>query len=222
MVKFTRSAWLPFVVAVALSASLVAWTGADAQPVSQPIATPIPVTEFAVPSTAVAPQPDAVVAAPVQNSDGSWNFTPLVDGFVKFAGGCLAIAGTWLLAQASWPLKDWLGIHVETKQVAKDIEMDKYAKLAVQEAIRYVLQQTGTSYEDLKQVDIRNPFLSMAAGYLFKVDPGVWRWVSNKEESDVMKWIEAYLPAEAALPKAIVDGVGPVPAKVAEAAGAQP
>lgn len=195
-------------------APIAASVYAHAQEAAQP--RPITVQEMAPATvyTPVAVEPPQAVAAPTQNPDGSWNFTPVIDGFVKFAGGVLALVGSWLLAQASWPFKKWLGLDINTKAIAKDLKMDEYANLAAREAIDWARQQTGLTDADLKDVNFRNPFLSMAASYLFRTDNEVWTWVASSEKG-VMHWIESKLSADAALPKTVVDGVGIVPAGTA-------
>lgn len=162
----------------------------------------------------VVPVATTPAPTPIVNPDGSFNFTPIIDGFVKFVAGVLGLVGSWLLAQASWPLKQWLGIQIDTKEVAKDLNMGKYADVAAAEAIAWVKQQTGLKDEDLKNVEIRNPFLSLGAGFLFKQYPEIWQWV-GKGETTVMQWLESKLNPEAALATKVVDGVGLVPASVA-------
>lgn len=209
-----QSLW-KFLPPVAITLSLIfalATYAAFAQDASPP---PLPASQLSQP----APAPQVVyvpqqLMAPTRNADGDWDVTPTVDSASGFLTVVLKTVLVGLLAIGARYLYQVTGIRVDTAEAARDIEIDKYAKLAGAECVRYALQQFGLKYEDLKDVELRGPVLSMAATYLFQLDKKVWTWVSAKEKH-VQQWIEAQLPPEAALERKTEPGVGPIAAKVA-------
>jgi hypothetical protein len=146
--------------------------------------------------THVAPAPPAAPAVPVQNADGSWNLQPLLDGFIKFVGGVLGLVGAWLLSKLSDPLAKYIGIHVDAKEVAKDIGLEDQATNAVRNIIGIVEQRTGWSPEALQNVELKNVFLQMAAPLLFKQYPEIWTWLEN-QKGNALEWMEGKLDAAA-------------------------
>lgn len=141
---------------------------------------------------------------------GGWDLTPLLDELQRFVMLVFVGVLTGGLALLLKPVNKYLGTHIEAQEIVKDMKMGDYAKRGVREALAWAKQQTGLTDEQLKDVQLRNPVLSLAAGFLFKQYPEVWSWVANQEKG-VMQYIEAELPPEAALPPNVVEGVGPVP-----------
>lgn len=184
----------------------------------QALAQPMPVSESALsqpmPAHAIgAVAPDAVPAsiAPIENPDGSWNFVPLMNGLLSFVLAILAAVGAAVAAWVGQAITKYLGVHIDLKEVAKDTGMSAYAETAVEKALAYARQKTGLDDASLRDVQLRNPYLALAAGFIFKQYPEVWTWIS-KGETGVMQWIEAHLDAAAAIPTKTVEGVGVVPA----------
>jgi hypothetical protein len=164
---------------------------------------PAPVTDQALaaqqpaaPATVVVTPPPSTTTLPVQNADGSWNLQPLLDGFIKFVGGVLGLVGAWMLSKLSDPLAKYIGIHVDTKEVAKDIGLEAQATNAVRNVIGIIEQKTGWTPDALKNVELKNVFLSMAAALLFKQYPEIWTWLEN-QEGNALTWIEGKLDPSA-------------------------
>ena len=153
-------------------------------------------------------QPAPVLVQP--NDTGGWNFTPFLDELAKFASSAFVLVLTGAIALALKPLNKYFGTHIEAQEVVKDLKMHDYVTVAVGKAYAYAKQQTGLGDEQMKDVQIRNPMLQLAAGFLFKQYPEVWTYIANTEKG-VMQYIEAELPSGAALPANNVAGVGPVP-----------
>lgn len=157
--------------------------------------------------TPPAPAPSSI--APISNPDGSWNFLPLMQGLQNFALAVLAAVGSAVALWIGKTLKDRLGIDIDIKEAAKDIGMTTYAETAVKKALDYARQRTGLTDDALKDVQIRNTYLALAASFVFKQYPEVWDWI-GKGETNVMQWLESHLDAAAALPTKTVEGVGVV------------
>lgn len=167
----------------------------------------------AIPETAIIPLATAQPAAPlvVPAADGSgWDLTPLLTNLQQFLAAVLTLVLTAVIGIIAKPINKYFGTKIEAEEVVKDLKMGDYANVAIAEALRYAKQVTGVSDAQLKDVEIRNPVLSMAAGFLFKQYPEIWRWVAQNEKG-VMQYLEAHLAPDAALPANIVAGVGPVP-----------
>jgi hypothetical protein len=167
---------------------------------------PDAVIQVADESTAVAPQevppiPDAeLTASPAltptattttTTTSSGLDFTKLVDPLVKIVLAILTII-------MSFPVSKWFGSKIDANEVVKDLDVARYAAIGVEKAIAYGLQMLGLDATDLKDVQVRNTFLRVAADFLLKQFPEIVRWVVTS--GTVSQYIEAHLPTEAALP----------------------
>lgn len=153
---------------------------------------------------------DSATPLVVPSADGSgWDLRPFFDNLVQFVASVLILVLTWVVTQVTGPLNKWLGTKFEADEIVKDLKMRENAQYAINEAMNWVKQQTGVTDDKLKDIEIRNPALSLAAGFLLKQYPEVWTWIATSEKG-VTQYIEAHLAPASALPPNVVPGVGPV------------
>jgi hypothetical protein len=159
-----------------------------AQPSPQEVVEPAPIIESQVTAPAVSPAP-----APAVVEDGGADFSPffkLLQDTLSAALLAVVTAGlAWLTAQIS---KLTAG-RIKLDDLTKDIQMEGYARQAVDKALNYALTKTGYSYSDLQNVHVKPQILQYAVGFLASQYPEVIKWVDTNENG-VIDWVETHLP----------------------------
>jgi len=158
-----------------------------AQPAPQEVVSQPPViieSQFTQPTVSPAP---AVI------EEGGADFSPffkLLQDTLSAALLAVVTAGlAWLTAQIS---KLTAG-RIKLDDLTKDIQMEGYARQAVDKALNYALTKTGYSYSDLQNVHVKPQILQYAVGFLASQYPEVIKWV-DVNENGVIDWVETHLP----------------------------
>jgi len=207
-----------FLVALAL---VLVPVSVHAQPAPQDVVSQPPII---VESQLTAqPAPDA---APAVVEEGGADFSP----FFKLLQETLAAALLAVLtAGAAWvsvQLGKLTGGRIKLDDLTKDIQMEGYARQAVDKALNFALTKTGYSYSDLQNVHVKPQILQYAVDFLASQYPEVIRWVDTNENG-VIDWVETHLPVPIQMgPQPVPQGAqgfarsitGKAPAKVARKA----
>lgn len=160
---------------------------AIAQPAPQDVVEPAVIVESQVTQPTVSPAP-----APAAEEGGA-DFSPffkLLQDTLSAALLAVVTAGlAWLTAQIS---KLTAG-RIRLDDLTKDIQMEGYARQAVDKALNYALTKTGYSYSDLQNVHVKPQILQYAVGFLASQYPEVIKWVDTNENG-VIDWVETHLP----------------------------
>jgi len=160
---------------------------AHAQPSPQEAVEPAVIVESQVTQPTVSPAP-----APAAEEGGA-DFSPffkLLQDTLSAALLAVVTAGlAWLAAQIS---KLTAG-RIKLDDITKDIQMEGYARQAVDKALNYALTKTGYSYSDLQNVHVKPQILQYAVGFLASQYPEVIKWVDTNENG-VIDWVETHLP----------------------------
>jgi hypothetical protein len=176
-----KLAFVALLVAAVPASAVVAL----AQPSPQEVVEPSPIIESQV-------TPPTVTPAPVAEESGA-DFTPflkLLTDTLSAALLAIVTAGiAWLTAQIS---KLTAG-RIKLDDLTKDIQMEGYARQAVDKALNYALTKTGYSYSDLQNVHVKPQILQYVVGFLASQYPEVIRWVDTNENG-VIDWVETHLP----------------------------
>jgi len=160
---------------------------AIAQPAPQEVVSQPPVIiESQVTQPTVSPAP-AVVEE--QGADFSPFFKLLQDTLSAALLAVVTAGLAWLTAQIS---KLTAG-RIKLDDLTKDIQMEGYARQAVDKALNYALTKTGYSYSDLQNVHVKPQILQYAVGFLASQYPEVIKWV-DVNENGVIDWVETHLP----------------------------
>jgi hypothetical protein len=134
-----------------------------------------------------------VSPAPAVVEEGGADFTPffkLLQDTLSAALLAVVTAGlAWLTAQIS---KLTAG-RIKLDDLTKDIQMEGYARQAVDKALNYALTKTGYGYSDLQNVHVKPQILQYAVGFLASQYPEVIKWV-DVNENGVIDWVETHLP----------------------------
>ena len=170
------------VAAIPASAVVVHAQPAPQEVVSQP---PV-IVESQVTQPTVSPAPAVV-------EEGGADFSPffkLLTDTLSAALLAIVTAGVaWLTAQIS---KLTAG-RIKLDDLTKDIQMEGYARQAVDKALNFALTRTGYSYSDLQNVHVKPQILQYAVGFLASQYPEVIKWVDTNENG-VIDWVETHLP----------------------------
>jgi hypothetical protein len=177
-----KLAFVALLVAAIPASAVVAM----AQPSPQEVVEPAPIIESQV------TQP-TVSQAPAVAEEGGADFSPffkLLTDTLSAALLAIVTAGVaWLTAQIS---KLTAG-RIKLDDLTKDIQMEGYARQAVDKALNYALTKTGYSYSDLQNVHVKPQILQYAVGFLASQYPEVIKWVDTNENG-VIDWVETHLP----------------------------
>jgi len=136
-----------------------------------------------------APTPAASVA---DGADVTPYLTILRDTLIAALLAIVTAAAGWLSAQIS----RWTHGRIALDGVARDLQMEDYARLAVDKALSYALQRTGTSVDELRNVQVKSQVLQYAMRFLTSQYPEVIRWI-DADDNGVIDWVETHLPATA-------------------------
>jgi hypothetical protein len=136
-----------------------------------------------------APTPAASVA---DGADVTPYLTILRDTLIAALLAIVTAAAGWLSAQIS----RWTHGRIALDGVARDLQMEDYARLAVDKALSYALQRTGTSVDELRNVQVKSQVLQYAMRFLTSQYPEVVRWI-DADDNGVIDWVETHLPATA-------------------------
>jgi len=175
------------IVALLVAAIPASAVVAIAQPAPQEVVSQPPViVESQVTQPTVSPAPAVV-------EEGGADFTPffkLLQDTLSAALLAVVTAGlAWLTAQIS---KLTAG-RIKLDDLTKDIQMEGYARQAVDKALNYALTKTGYGYSDLQNVHVKPQILQYAVGFLASQYPEVIKWV-DVNENGVIDWVETHLP----------------------------
>jgi len=175
------------IVALLLTAIPASAVVVHAQPAPQEVVSQPPViVESQVTRPTVSPAPAVV-------EEGGADFSPffkLLQDTLSAALLAVVTAGlAWLTAQIS---KLTAG-RIKLDDLTKDIQMEGYARQAVDKALNYALTKTGYSYSDLNNVHVKPQILQYAVGFLASQYPEVIKWV-DVNENGVIDWVETHLP----------------------------
>jgi len=136
------------------------------------------------------PAPAPVAVAPVEQGADFSPFFKLLQDTLSAALLAVITAGlAWLTAQIS---KLTAG-RIKLDELTKDVQMEGYARQAVDKALNYALTKTGYSYSDLNNVHVKPQILQYAVGFLASQYPEVIKWV-DVNENGVIDWVETHLP----------------------------
>lgn len=138
---------------------------------------------------APAPAPAAPAA---DGADVTPYLTILRDTLIAALLAIVTAAAGWLSAQIS----RWTHGRIALDGVARDLQMEDYARLAVDKALSYALQRTGTSVDELRNVQVKSQVLQYAMRFLTSQYPEVVRWI-DADDNGVIDWVETHLPATA-------------------------
>jgi len=175
------------IVALLIAAIPASAVVVHAQPAPQEVVSQPPViVESQVTQPTVSPAPAVV-------EEGGADFSPffkLLQDTLSAALLAVVTAGlAWLTAQIS---KLTAG-RIKLDDLTKDIQMEGYARQAVDKALNYALTKTGYSYSDLNNVHVKPQILQYAVGFLASQYPEVIKWV-DVNENGVIDWVETHLP----------------------------
>ncbi len=177
-----KLAFVALLVAAIPASAVVAM----AQPSPQEVVEPAPIIESQVTQPTVSP-------APAVAEEGGADFSPffkLLTDTLSAALLAIVTAGVaWLTAQIS---KLTAG-RIKLDDLTKDIQMEGYARQAVDKALNFALTRTGYSYSDLQNVHVKPQILQYAVGFLASQYPEVIKWVDTNENG-VIDWVETHLP----------------------------
>jgi hypothetical protein len=136
------------------------------------------------------PAPAPVATAPTEPGADFTPFFKLLQDTLSAALLAVITAGlAWLTAQIS---KLTAG-RIKLDELTKDVQMEGYARQAVDKALNYALTKTGYSYSDLNNVHVKPQILQYAVGFLASQYPEVIKWV-DVNENGVIDWVETHLP----------------------------
>lgn len=133
--------------------------------------------------------PDPVPAAAAAGADVTPFVTLIRDTLVAVLLAVLTAAAGWLTAQVS----KWTAGRVRLEDLQRDLQMETYARSAVNKAFAYGLARVGVSWENLADVQARGQVLQYAVGFMRSQYPEIVRWI-DKDQNGVIDWIETYLP----------------------------
>jgi len=175
------------IIALLIAAIPASAVVVHAQPAPQEVVSQPPVIiESQVTQPTVSPAPAVV-------EEGGADFSPffkLLQDTLSAALLAVVTAGlAWLTAQIS---KLTAG-RIKLDDLTKDIQMESYARGAVDKALNYALTKTGYSYSDLNNVHVKPQILQYAVGFLASQYPEVIKWV-DVNENGVIDWVETHLP----------------------------
>jgi hypothetical protein len=175
------------IVALLVAAIPASAVVAIAQPAPQEVVSQPPVIiESQVTQPTVSPAPAVV-------EEGGADFSPffkLLQDTLSAALLAVVTAGiAWLTAQIS---KLTAG-RIKLDDLTKDIQMEGYARQAVDKALNYALTKTGYGYSDLQSVHVKPQIMQYAVDFLASQYPEVIKWVDTNENG-VIDWVETHLP----------------------------
>lgn len=172
-----------FLVALAL---VLVPVSAHAQPAPQDVVSEPPV----IVESQVTAQP---APAPVAVEEGGADFSPFFKLLTDTLSAALLAVLTAGAAWVSVQLAKLTGGRIKLDDLTKDIQMESYARQAVDKALNYALTKTGYSYTDLQNVHVKPQILQYAVGFLASQYPEVIKWVDTNENG-VIDWVETHLP----------------------------
>jgi hypothetical protein len=150
---------------------------------------PLPLTE----QQFIAPDP-----GPASTGTDVTPFVDLLrDTLIAALLAVLTAAAGWLSAQVA----RWTNGRIALDGVARDLQMETYARLAVDKGLAYALQRTGTTIADLQNVQLKSQVLQYAVDFLSSQYPEVVKWI-DADQNGVIDWVETHLPVTADAPKA--------------------
>lgn len=136
-------------------------------------------------------QPDpAPAAATTATADVSPFLGLIRDTLVALLLSVLTAGSAWLTARVA---KMTAG-KIDLQDVARDLQMETYARNAVDKALAYALARVGIQWDQLHDVQVRSQVLQYAINFLSAQYPEVVKWI-DKDANGVIDWVETHLPA---------------------------
>jgi hypothetical protein len=171
-------------------AAVPTWAFAD--PTLAP-ALPLTEQQFVTPDPAPAASPAGADAGPLMGL--------IRDTLVALLLSVLTAGSAWLTARVA---KVTAG-KIDLQDVARDLQMETYARAAVDKAFAYALARVGSSWDQLHDVQVRGQMLQYALNFLSSQYPEVVKWI-DKDANGVIDWVETHLPApvQVAQPQALM------------------
>lgn len=136
--------------------------------------------------------PDPVPAAAPAGADVTPFVTLIRDTLAAALLAVLTAAAGWLTAQVS----KWTAGRVRLEDLTRDLQMETYARSAVDKAFAYAMARVGISWESLADVQARGQVLQYAVGFLSSQYPEVIKWI-DKDKNGVIDFVETFLPPTA-------------------------
>ncbi|NDA78916.1 MAG: acyltransferase [Actinobacteria bacterium] len=96
--------------------------------------------------------------------------------------------------------------RIDLDAVTRDLEMDRYARIAADKAFSFAYNRLGVTAEQLTNLDTKNRVLDYAVAFLNNQYPEVIKWIDTDQDG-VIDWVESrlFLPEPVAL-KDMLDG----------------
>jgi len=104
----------------------------------------------------------------------------------------LTAAAAWLTAQVS----KWTSGRIALNDVMRDIEMERYARGAIDKAMNYAMRKAGVTWDALADVRFKSQVLQYGTDFLVSQYPEVVKWI-DKDANGVIDWVETHLPVYA-------------------------
>lgn len=95
-----------------------------------------------------------------------------------------------LLTLLSSKLATLIGFNIQLKDVARDIDMEKYTRIVIDKAWVFGVNQIGG---DVSNVDLKVGALRWAAHFINSQFPEVWSWI-DRDRDGVIDYIQGHLP----------------------------
>jgi hypothetical protein len=128
--------------------------------------------------------------------------TLLKDTLTAVLLSVLTAGVAWVSAKVS----AWTSGRIDLDAVTRDLEMDRYARIAADKAFSFAYNRLGVTAEQLTNLDTKNRVLDYAVAFLNNQYPEVIKWIDTDQDG-VIDWVESrlFLPEPVAL-KDVLDG----------------